>query len=175
MARISMKQHRSVVRQLKTTMEANEAHKARVQEIEAALLQTKEQLEAANRDLAATQSEARALDQKITRLYDQPTPTSIRRVVRTIIFEGDPVWVAQTLAQSLPDGRTAIGLLPGGGVRDAITVRTEEDRTTRQEDLRYPEQKGIVPGYRNNLGQRGHERARTAGYVEDARHQARNS
>ncbi len=44
-----------------------------------------------------------------------------RRVTRMIGIEGDPIWVAATLASSLPAGVTVIATRPNG-LNDQITV-----------------------------------------------------
>jgi len=60
------------------------------------------------------------------RAATQP-PIQHRRVVRTLIIDGDPEWVALTLKRSLAPGTTLMG---GLGHANRVTVHPVSDETT---------------------------------------------
>jgi len=87
------------------------------------------------------------VERHASRLQDQYTglatvPYQTRRVVRTLVFEGRPEWVAHQLERSLEDGGHVISLKEG-----TLTVQTIEDRTTnmRPFEVRLPPGVGQPP------------------------------
>lgn len=74
------------------------------------------------------QATIRALERQRDR--DAITGTHYRRVVRQVVIEGDPAWVAQTLANSLPAGRRVFD--GRAASLKAITVTQVDDQSVQR-------------------------------------------
>lgn len=106
----------------------------------------RQQNEGLRKQLQTAQGET----QQIERLYEKEVtlPSQSRRVVRTCIIEGDPVWVAQQLKQSLAVGCNVVGSQPEGKQLNTITILAVSDETIQVQMRVAPQTVRQVPNER---------------------------